>query len=81
MPLVVHRARRADTGRVRVTDFWDRMRAVLGPAYAESFARDQVLAELGGRTIVEAMAAGVDTKTVWQALVRSGAVEVPARLR
>jgi hypothetical protein len=66
---------------MRATDFWERMEAVLGPSYADSFARDQVLAELGGRTIVEAIDAGWDTKDVWRALVRSGRVQVPARLR
>jgi hypothetical protein len=66
---------------VRATDFWERMRAVLGAAYAESFARDQVLRDLGGRTVIEAIDAGWDVKDVWRAVVRSGAVEVPARLR
>ena len=42
---------------MRATDFWERMRTVLGPAYAESFARDHVLQELGGRTVIESRAA------------------------
>ena len=66
---------------MRATDFWERMRTVLGPAYAESYARDHVLQELGGRTVVEAMSAGYATKDIWGAVVRSGTVDVPSRLR
>ena len=65
---------------MRATDFWERMRTVLGPAYAESFARDHVLQELGGRTVIEAMSAGYDVKTIWRAVVSSGSVEVPSFL-
>ena len=68
-------------GGMLATDFWERMRTVLGPAYAESFARDHVLQELGGRTVMEAMGAGYDMKAIWRAVVRSGTVEVPAALR
>lgn len=64
---------------MRQTDFWERMRAVFGPGYADSLARDQVLAELGGRTVVEALAAGEEVKDVWRAVV--AAFEVPAALR
>lgn len=66
---------------MRATDFWERMRAVFGASYAESFARDHVFAELGGRSVEEALAAGMDTKAVWRAVCQSGAVEVPARLK
>jgi hypothetical protein len=44
------------------------MRAEFGPVYADSFARDFVLAELGGRTVEQALAGGVDAKTVWRAV-------------
>ena len=54
---------------MRSTEFWARMREHLGPAYADSFARDHVLTELGGRTAAEALAAGVETKQVWRAVV------------
>ncbi len=50
-----------------------------GAAYAESFARDQVLAGLGGRTVVEALCAGVEAKVVWRAVCE--AVDVPATER
>lgn len=64
---------------VRLTEFWDRMRQQFGAAYAESIATDQVLGELGGRTVREALAAGEDTKTVWRAVC--DAFDVPARER
>ena len=55
------------------------MRAQFGAAYAESLARDQVLTQLEGRTVVEAIDAGVPTKQVWRAVCE--AFEVPARDR
>lgn len=51
----------------------------LGSAYADSWARDQVLAELGGRTVHEALAAGDDPKLVWRAVCDM--LELPARER
>jgi len=51
----------------------------LGPAYAASWARDQVLGSLGGRTVQEALEAGVDPKAVWRAVC--DALELPARER
>ncbi len=39
-----------------------------GPLYAQSYAADQVLGELGGRTVGEALAAGDDVKGVWRAV-------------
>ncbi len=66
---------------MRATDFWERMRTVFGPAYAESFARDHVLQELGSRTVIEAMNAGYDVKEIWRAVVASDSVEVPPTLR
>jgi hypothetical protein len=40
----------------------------LGPTYAASWARDTVLAELGGRTVDQALAQGEDTLAVWRAV-------------
>ncbi len=40
---------------------------VLGPSYARAWAEQVALTELGSRTIVEALAAGVETKRVWRA--------------
>lgn len=64
---------------MRLTDFWDRMRKQFGPTYADSFAHDYVIAELGGRTVHEALAQGVETVEVWRAVCK--ALDVPAKLR
>ena len=64
---------------MRLTDFWARMGTVFGEAYARSFASDFVLAELGGRTVVQALDAGEDAKVVWRAVCE--AMEVPAAQR
>lgn len=64
---------------VRLTEFWSRMQAELGEVYADSYARDTVIAELGGRTVVQALAAGEDTRTVWRAVC--GALELPPAKR
>ncbi|MPZ25124.1 MAG: DUF3046 domain-containing protein [Micromonosporaceae bacterium] len=66
---------------MRSTDFWARLEQVFGPGYAASVARDQVLSQLGGRTITEALAAGVATRKVWQAVVAAYPDRVPARLQ
>ncbi len=55
-------------GAVRLTDFWTRMRSHFGESYADSLARDHVMARLDGRTATEALEAGVDTKAVWRAV-------------
>jgi hypothetical protein len=64
---------------VRLTAFWELMRAQFGEAYAESVARDQVLASLGGRTVQQALAEGIDGKIVWRAVCE--AFEVPESRR
>lgn len=53
---------------MRLTDFWTRLEQALGPGYAHSWARDHVLASLGGRTVEQAIAEGVDTLVVWRAV-------------
>jgi hypothetical protein len=64
---------------VKLTEFWERMRAQFGDAYAESVAKDQVLAALGDRTVNQALADGENVKTVWRAVAET--FEVPERLR
>jgi hypothetical protein len=44
------------------------MRKHLGETYAETYAHDQVIGELGSRTVYEAFADGEDTKVVWRAV-------------
>ncbi len=65
--------------RVRLTEFWRRMEARFGASYARSYAADQVLATLGGRTVAQALADGDDVKGVWRAVCE--VLEVPASER
>lgn len=51
-----------------MTEFWQRMDKHLGPSYARSWAADQVLAGLDGRTVEQALEQGEDAKTVWRAV-------------
>jgi hypothetical protein len=64
---------------VRLTEFWERMNQQFGEGYADSVAKDYVLAELGGRTIEQALAEGEQAKKVWKAVVDT--FDVPQRLR
>ena len=64
---------------MKLTEFWDRMREQFGDVYAESVAKDQVLAALGSRTVNQALADGEDAKTVWRAVAET--FDVPERLR
>lgn len=64
---------------VRLTEFWRRMDARFGAAYARSYAADQVLSTLGGRTVDRALADGEDVKLVWRAVC--DAVDAPASER
>jgi hypothetical protein len=66
---------------VRLTDFWVRLEQVFGPGYAASVAEDQVLAQLGGRTIQQALREGELTVTVWRAVVAAYPDRVPNKLR
>jgi len=64
---------------VRLTDFWERMDRRFGALYAASYAADMVLAELGSRTVRQALADGDDPKLVWRAVC--DATEAPATER
>lgn len=50
-----------------------------GPMRAGALARDHVFAELGGRTVEQALEAGVKPRTVWRAVCE--AYDVPRRRR
>lgn len=62
---------------MRLTDFWERMEAVLGQAYMRSWAHDVVLPSLGV-TVDQAIASGVETKEIWRAVC--AVVDVPSTL-
>jgi hypothetical protein len=64
---------------VRQTEFWDRMEQALGPAYARSWARSQVISTLDERTVDEALADGEDAQRVWREVW--AVLELPPRDR
>ncbi|HEU4491387.1 MAG TPA: DUF3046 domain-containing protein [Jiangellales bacterium] len=64
---------------MRLTEFWRRMEHHLGEGYAESWARDQSIAALGGRTVWQALDDGEDAKRVWRAVCE--VLGLPARER
>lgn len=64
---------------MRLTKFWELMNAQFGETYAQSVAKDQVLAALGDRTVNQALADGEDAKVVWRAVCDT--FDVPERLR
>jgi hypothetical protein len=66
---------------VRLTEFWTRLEQVFGTSYVRSFAADHSFADLGDRTIDQAIADGVETVTIWRAVVRAYPDRVPSRLR
>ncbi len=50
-----------------------------GPAYSRSVAADQSLAQLGGKTVETALAAGHSPREVWHAVCES--MDVPPERR
>lgn len=64
---------------MRLTTFWERMRAQFGDTYADSVAQDYVLSNLGGRTVNKALTDGEDAKIVWRAVCET--FDVPESLR
>lgn len=50
-----------------------------GAAYAQSVAKDYVLAGIGERTVAQALAEGEDVRVIWRAVC--AAFPVPDRLR
>jgi hypothetical protein len=75
----VHESALATLTRVRLTEFWQRMDDELGAGYAQVWASYTVLAELGGRTVDQALLAGEDAKTVWRAV--GAHLDLPANRR
>jgi hypothetical protein len=50
-----------------------------GPVRAAAVSRDHVLADLGGRTVEQALEAGIDPRKVWLAVC--DAYDVPLKRR
>lgn len=61
------------------TELWRRMAEHLPPGRMEIWADSIVLSELGGRTVVEAMADGMAYATIWRAVWAM--LELPATYR
>ncbi len=63
---------------MRLSDFWERLTAVVGSEYTTSWGRDMVLPDIG-LTVEQAIASGVETAVIWRAVCEC--VEVPSYLR
>ncbi|MGI8762178.1 MAG: DUF3046 domain-containing protein [Jatrophihabitantaceae bacterium] len=63
---------------MRLTEFWRRMDARFGAAYARSIAADYRLPSLGA-TVDEALGRGTEAKAIWRAVCTD--LEVPGHLR
>lgn len=64
---------------MREVELWARLNDVLGYDYASVWAENTVLAQLGSRTVVQAIADGIDSKRIWLAVWEQ--LELPQRLR
>ncbi len=64
---------------MRHSELRERMEQHLGGVYSRVWAQQQVLAELDGRTVEEALAAGEQPRRIWRAVW--AALELPASER
>ena len=64
---------------MKETELWQRLEAALGSRYYRVWATEFSLAELGNRTVGQALADGMPSKTIWRAVW--AALELPARER
>jgi len=64
---------------MRVTVFRRLMAEEFGMARAEMMASMHVFADLGGRTVDQALEAGIEPKTIWRVVCE--ALDVPAERR
>lgn len=55
---------------MRITELRRRLSEHFGDDWAPSYARDIVLAELGGQTIEAALAMGMEPADIWRAVLR-----------
>lgn len=53
---------------MREREFWQLLEEVFGRSYGRALAHDQKLVKLSGRTVVEALEAGEEPRTVWNVL-------------
>lgn len=64
---------------MRVSEFWRAVDQVFGEAYGSVVTHDVVLEGLGGRSAVDALAAGIEARRVWDALCDSQDVPMDRR--
>ncbi|MHA6626058.1 DUF3046 domain-containing protein [Pseudonocardia sichuanensis] len=64
---------------MRLTYFRELMEGEFGAARAAAVSRDHVFAELGDRTVEDALEAGIEPREVWKAVCN--AYDVPAARR
>jgi hypothetical protein len=64
---------------VRLTYFRELMEGEFGAARAAAVSHDHVFADLGGRTVEQALEAGIDPREVWKAVC--DAYDVPRARR
>ncbi|MEE1621969.1 DUF3046 domain-containing protein [Zafaria sp. Z1313] len=65
---------------MRNSDFWRLMDDEFGAGYSRLLAESLVLSSLGGRTPMEALAAGTAPKNVWRAVCEKQDVPEERRL-
>jgi len=65
---------------MRITELRRRLTEHFGADWAPSYAKDMVLAELGGQTIDQALAMGFEPGDIWKAVVRHNP-EIKSELR
>lgn len=64
---------------MRLTHFTQRMNDEFGPVRAAALRQDHVFAQLGGRTVDQALEAGLDTKRIWTVVCSTFDVPVDRR--
>ena len=65
---------------MRITELRRRLKEHFGSDWAPSYAKDIVLAELGGQTVDQALAMGMEPADIWRAVVKSNP-EIKSELR
>ena len=65
---------------MRITELRRRLIAHFGPDWAPSYSKDFVFAELGGQTIDQALAMGMEPSEIWRAVLRQNP-DIRAELR
>ncbi|MEO6711818.1 MAG: DUF3046 domain-containing protein [Mycobacteriales bacterium] len=64
---------------MKISEFWRRMEKRFGARYAASVAQDLVISQLGGRTVLAALADGIAPKDIWTAVCEAAEVPVADR--